>query len=581
MAREQRRLAAILSTDVVGYARLIGRDERGAVARLREHRIRRLEPAVARHRGRLVRLGRDGALVEFANAVDALGAAIAFQQAMVDANRGQLEDSAIVFRIGLHLGEVIVEGYDDLYGEDVNVARLLGEQAPPGGIVVSGTVREAAAGRVKAAFAGLGNAALGTIERPIQAYGVSWDPADWRVSPAAPPPTSVDGRRAGPRGRKQFAPWLAVAAGLAILLGAGWLALSSRSPPTRATLHELGPEDHERLIAEMKGLEEEAGRRADAATAAKRRADAGLHKARSERRQAEDELARLKAEAAERRELAAAADERQVADPEASHDADDQSRRRIESAMAGLRRAEADAFARAVAEAQIKRQADEALVRARAQRHKAEAAAAEAGLRLGPADRQRLQVALMAQGFDISDADGIFGPRSREMIASWQQKVGAPATGFVTQAQRDELVRGAAAAIAHWEEGRKRAEEAAKMAAAAPEPALEPNWPAPPPPPANAYDGAYAGAAMTRSGGRLSTFKVEVRDGSGSGVQSRLDCGQAPLSLTVSDTGEVSGTAQLFGPTCIRMDRPLKGRAVGRSLLLTIDGQFVELMKPN
>ena len=102
----------------------------------------RLEPVLARHGGRLVKLTGDGALVEFPSAVDALSAAIEFQQAMAEANRDQPEDTAIVFRIGLHLGDLIVDG-DDLYGDGVNVAARLEAEAPPGGIVISRDVHEA------------------------------------------------------------------------------------------------------------------------------------------------------------------------------------------------------------------------------------------------------------------------------------------------------------------------------------------------------------------------------------------------------------------------------------------------------
>ena len=149
--RVVRRLAAILAADVVGYSRLMGRDENGTLARLREHRKQRLEPVLARHGGRLVKLTGDGALAEFPSAVDALSAAIEFQQAMAEANEDQPEDTAIVFRIGLHLGDLIVDG-DDLYGDGVNVAARLEAEAPPGGIVVSGDVHEAVAGRLKATF---------------------------------------------------------------------------------------------------------------------------------------------------------------------------------------------------------------------------------------------------------------------------------------------------------------------------------------------------------------------------------------------------------------------------------------------
>jgi adenylate cyclase len=186
LTREQRRLAAVAAVDVVGYSRLMGRDESGTLACLREHRKQRFEPTLVRHGGRLVKLTGDGALVEFASAVDALGAAIEFQQAMAEANRDQSEDTAIVFRIGLHLGDLIVDG-DDLYGDGVNVAARLEAEAPPGGIIISGNVNDAVVGRLRATFEDMGRLQLKNIERPVQAFGVGWDPADWRTPSAATP----------------------------------------------------------------------------------------------------------------------------------------------------------------------------------------------------------------------------------------------------------------------------------------------------------------------------------------------------------------------------------------------------------
>jgi adenylate cyclase len=174
-------LAAIVAVDVVGYSRLMGRDESGTLARLREHRVQRLEPVLARHGGRLVKLTGDGALAEFPSAVDALGAAIEFQQAMAEANRDRPEGTAIVFRIGLHLGDLIVDG-NDLYGDGVNIAARLEAEAPAGSIVISRTVHEAVVGRLKATFNDLGNLTLKNIERPIQAFRVGWEPADWQIS---------------------------------------------------------------------------------------------------------------------------------------------------------------------------------------------------------------------------------------------------------------------------------------------------------------------------------------------------------------------------------------------------------------
>jgi TolB-like protein/class 3 adenylate cyclase len=184
LARERRKLAAIVAADVVGYSRLMGRDESGTLARLRKNRSEHLEPVLAKYGGRLVKLTGDGALVEFASAVDALSAAIEFQQVMAEANRDQSADAALVFRMGLHLGDLIVDG-DDLYGDGVNVAARLEAEAPTGGIVISRTVHEAVVGRVKATFEDLGGLALKNIERPIQAFSVRWEPPDW-PAPAIP-----------------------------------------------------------------------------------------------------------------------------------------------------------------------------------------------------------------------------------------------------------------------------------------------------------------------------------------------------------------------------------------------------------
>src|SRR5829696_1682352 len=189
--RVVRRLAAILAADVVGYSRLMGRDENGTLARLKAHRTERLEPTLARHGGRLVKLTGDGALAEFPSAVDALSAAIAFQQAMAEANHDQPEDTRIVFRIGMHLGDLIVDG-DDLYGDGVNVAARLEAEAPPGGIVVSRAIREAVEGRLNAKLHALGELLLKNIERPIRAFRVEWDAADWKaVGADTPKPDSL------------------------------------------------------------------------------------------------------------------------------------------------------------------------------------------------------------------------------------------------------------------------------------------------------------------------------------------------------------------------------------------------------
>lgn len=179
MAREQRRLAGILALDMVGYSRLMGRDESGTVVRWRNHRSQRLEPTLARHGGRLVKMTGDGALVEFSSAVEALNAAIEFQQAIADADAASAPDDAMAFRIGLHVGDLIVDE-GDLYGDGVSIAVRLEAAAEAGGILVSGNVLDATTGRVKATFENLG--ALKDGGRPVKAYRVRWQASDWPAS---------------------------------------------------------------------------------------------------------------------------------------------------------------------------------------------------------------------------------------------------------------------------------------------------------------------------------------------------------------------------------------------------------------
>jgi adenylate cyclase len=171
VAQEQRRLAAIVAIDVVGYSRLMGRNESGTHALLKAHLAQRVMPSFGRHGGRVVKSTGDGVLAEFGSTVGALSALIELQQGMTNANREQLEADRIMFRAGVHLGEVIVED-NDLYGDAVNIAARLEGEAPPGGILISRAVREAASGRIKAEFQGLGELSLKNIERPIRAFRV-------------------------------------------------------------------------------------------------------------------------------------------------------------------------------------------------------------------------------------------------------------------------------------------------------------------------------------------------------------------------------------------------------------------------
>jgi adenylate cyclase len=134
-----RRLAAILAADVAGYSRLMGVDEEGTLERLKALRRELVDPKIAEHHGRIVKTSGDGMLVEFASVVDAVRSAVEIQQAMAERNTGIGADDRIELRIGINLGDVIVEG-DDLYGDGVNIAARIETLADPGGVFVSNTV---------------------------------------------------------------------------------------------------------------------------------------------------------------------------------------------------------------------------------------------------------------------------------------------------------------------------------------------------------------------------------------------------------------------------------------------------------
>ena len=132
----ERKLTAILAADVVGYSRLMELDEAGTLAALKTHRQELIDPEIAGHHGRLFKLMGDGALVEFASVVDAVACAVAIQEGMAARNQDLPDDRRFEFRIGVHLGDVMIEG-DDLYGDGVNVAARLEGLAEPGGICIS------------------------------------------------------------------------------------------------------------------------------------------------------------------------------------------------------------------------------------------------------------------------------------------------------------------------------------------------------------------------------------------------------------------------------------------------------------
>ena len=159
--RPERRLAAILAADVAGYSRLIGADEE-TLKRLRSMRTEVIDPAIAAHRGRLVKTTGDGFLVEFASVIDALRCAVEVQREITDRGADDPPDRRIEFRIGIHQGDIVVED-GDIFGDGVNVAARLEALAEPGGVCVSARVQEDAAGRFDLSFADLGEQNLKNI----------------------------------------------------------------------------------------------------------------------------------------------------------------------------------------------------------------------------------------------------------------------------------------------------------------------------------------------------------------------------------------------------------------------------------
>ncbi len=165
----ERRLAAIMATDVVGYSRLIRADEEGTIAALKALRADLIDPKIAEHHGRIVKLMGDGMLVEFASVVDAVHAAVETQQAVTDHNSDVPADKRIELRIGINLGDVVIDG-DDIQGDGVNVAARLEGMAEPGGICVSGMVYEGVRDRIDVPFEDLGEQEVKNIERPVRVW---------------------------------------------------------------------------------------------------------------------------------------------------------------------------------------------------------------------------------------------------------------------------------------------------------------------------------------------------------------------------------------------------------------------------
>jgi len=168
----ERRLAAILAADIAGYSRLMGFDEVGTLQALKAHRRELIDPTIAAHRGRIVKTTGDGMLVEFASIIDAVGCAVAVQRAMQSRNKDVLEDRRIVFRIGINIGDIIIDG-DDIFGDGVNVAARLEMLCEPGGLCISRSANDQIRDKLSLAFCDLGEQTMKNIARAVGVFGLA------------------------------------------------------------------------------------------------------------------------------------------------------------------------------------------------------------------------------------------------------------------------------------------------------------------------------------------------------------------------------------------------------------------------
>jgi class 3 adenylate cyclase/pimeloyl-ACP methyl ester carboxylesterase len=168
----QRRLAAILAADVAGYSRLMGVDEMGTLTSLKSHRRELVDSGIAEHRGRIVKTTGDGMLVEFASVVDAVACAVDIQRKMVRRNFGIPAEKQIVFRIGINVGDIIIDG-DDIFGDGVNIAARLETLCEPGGVCISRTANDQIRDKLSMAFADLGEQAVKNISRAVGVFGLT------------------------------------------------------------------------------------------------------------------------------------------------------------------------------------------------------------------------------------------------------------------------------------------------------------------------------------------------------------------------------------------------------------------------
>src|SRR6516165_5521563 len=169
--RVDRRLAAIMAGDIAGYSRLMGADEEGTLRQLKSHRKELVDPKITEHRGRIVKTTGDGMLVEFVSVVDAVRCAVDIQRAMIERTAQLPAEKRIKFRVGINVGDIIIDD-DDIYGEGVNVAARLEALAEPGGIMVSRVVHDQVQDKLGFEFDDMGEQAVKNIARPVGVHRV-------------------------------------------------------------------------------------------------------------------------------------------------------------------------------------------------------------------------------------------------------------------------------------------------------------------------------------------------------------------------------------------------------------------------
>jgi hypothetical protein len=374
--------------------------------------------------------------------------------------------------------------------------------------------------------------------------------------------------------------WGAVAGVALLFAGSGYFAYQANTPATVSSVAlSLSAEQLEQALAERRKadalalekrqLEEVARRKAAVDGEAMRQADVGLERARQARQKAEDDLAKLRADLELRRKSDAG--QREQAETTQSLAAEEAAQRKAEDDASGLRLAEEAAKQKAMADAEAKRQADEALARAELERREAEreaqrkadaeqaalrraseeapgatlarqkeeAEATERELRLDQTSRARLQAALTSLGFDTRGSDGVFGPRSREMIAAWQKARRLGPTGFLTALQQRALLKEGATAVAKYDEQKSAEEEARTSAAVAVSLSAPPSAPLASPSTAGyavavLEGGSYRGDAYTGPTVARLQVSLQMANGHGVGVLAAPGCQQSRFIVSVS-----------------------------------------------